>query len=67
MLALPETDGALIYTQSGAKGPLGQPRQNPGGAELAACERFLLHVAMETSIPLVTRHVPPPRWRSRSV
>ena len=41
VLTLPETDGALIYTESGAKAPLSQPRQNPGGAELAACDKVL--------------------------
>lgn len=36
VLALPETDGALIYTEGSAEHPLGQPRQDTGGAELAA-------------------------------
>ena len=41
MFALPETHCALIYTQRGAKGALGQPSQNPGGAELATCDKVL--------------------------
>jgi hypothetical protein len=36
VLALPEANGTLIYTQRGAKGALGQPSQNAGGAKLAA-------------------------------
>ena len=38
LLALPETDCALIYPERGPKRPLGQPSQNAGGAELTACD-----------------------------
>ena len=36
--ALPEADLAFINAEGSPKGALGQPSQNAGGAELAACD-----------------------------
>ena len=46
VLAPPETDGALIPTKRGAKGTMGQPSQNAGGAELASYNKFLQYLAI---------------------
>ena len=66
VLALPEADRAFINAQCRPKRPLGQPSQNRGGAELAPRDKFLALSGHGNLCLLVTRHMPPPRWRSRS-
>ena len=67
VLALPEADRAFIDAQCRPKRPLGQPSQNPRGAELAPCDEVLAVSDHGNLCWLVTRHMAPPRWRSRSV
>ena len=50
LLAPPETDGALIATERGAKGTLGQPSQTRAVRSWRPVTRVMLYLAIETSI-----------------
>ena len=66
MPPLPEADLALVNAKCCTKGALGQASQHTRGAELTSGDQIVAVYGHRTFRCSVTRHIPPPRWRSRS-